>query len=314
MKVLFVDTTHPLLRQLLEQAGFECEYFPFTKKEEYLPIIANYDGIIIRSKFYIDADFLGQAKRLKFIGRVGSGLENIDLEAAKKLRIQCINSPEGNRDAVGEHALSMLLSLFNNISRANQQIRNGIWLREDNRGIELKGKCVGIIGFGNTGSAFAEKLLGFGCRILAYDKYKSYYAPFYVSETDLATIQSTCDVISFHVPYNSETHYMVNEQFLHNCRQGVYIINTSRGKVINTRHLLNAINSGKVAGACLDVFEFESVSFETVLQTDDTFRELLKSEKVILTPHIAGWTYESNLRLSEVLARKIIQLFSDTTN
>ena len=314
MKILFIDTTHPLLRGLLEEAGFECHYFTFSQKEEYLPIINNYDGIIIRSKFFLDDDFFSRANRLKFIGRVGSGLENIDIEAATRRGIVCLNSPEGNRDAVGEHAVAMLLTLFNNVCRANFEIRNGVWRREENRGIELRGKTVGIIGFGNTGSAFAEKLLGFGCKILAYDKYKLRYAPFYVTETTLEKIMEEADIISFHVPLTQETTYLADSAFFSRCRQGVYIINTSRGKVIKTGDLVSALKNGQVAGACLDVFEFESVSFETIVNTDENFHWLCQSDRVILTPHVAGWTNESNIHLSEVLARKIIQLFGPTTN
>ncbi len=314
MKVLFIDTTHPLLPKLLEDAGFECTHLPYTRKEEYLQEVGQYQGIIIRSKFFIDDDFLSHAKNLKFIGRVGSGMENIDIEAAKARNIVCLNSPEGNRDAVGEQAIGMLLSLFNNILKANGEVRTGTWLREENRGLELRGKTLGIIGFGNVGSAFAEKLMGFGCRILAYDKYKSHYAPVYVQETNLETIMREADIVSFHVPLTGETRYMANNLFFSSCKEGVFIINTSRGKVLNTHHLVEAMKAGQVRGACLDVLEYEKVSFEDMSASNPDFEWLCQSNRVVLTPHIAGWTHESNLKLSSVLAQKIVQLFASKTN
>jgi len=310
MKILFIDSTHPLLPKLLEDAGFKCDLLTSMKnKEEYLAIISNYDGCIIRSKFYIDSDFLDHAVRLKFIGRVGSGMESIDVKAAESRGIVCLNSPEGNSDAVAEHAIGMLLSLFNNLHKADSEVRIGKWLREDNRGVELGSKTIGIIGFGNVGSAFAEKLSGFRCKILAYDKYKTNYAPDYVQEVDYETICKQADVVSFHVPLTSETKYMANQRFFDNCKNGVYIINTSRGKVLETSALVKAMKSGKVSGACLDVIEYEQVSFENLSSVNPDFEWLCKSDRVILTPHIAGWTHESNIKLSTILADKIIQLF-----
>lgn len=314
MKVLFIDTTHSYLPQLLEQAGFTCTYLPYKTKEEYYQVISEYDGIVIRSKFFIDAQFLDKAPRLRFIGRVGSGMENIDTEAAQRRGIVCLNSPEGNRDAVAEHAIGMLLTLFNNIKKADIEVRNGIWLREENRGEELGAKTVGIIGFGNVGSSFAAKLSGFGCKILAYDKYKNNYAPDYVHEVDVETLCSEADIISFHVPLTNETKYMGNKHMFDKLREGAYIINTSRGKVVNTADLITAMKAGKIKGACLDVVEYEQVSFENLSVTNPDFKWLCNSNQVILTPHIAGWTHQSNIKLSAVLAEKIIQLFKDTTN
>ena len=314
MKVLFIDTTHSLLPQLLTEAGFDCIHSAYDTKEEYEKIIHGYDGIIIRSKFYIDELFISKATNLKFIGRVGSGMENIDLVAAKKQGVDCINSPEGNRDAVGEQAIGMILSLFNNINRACNEVRNGIWLREENRGIELRGKTVGIIGFGNVGSAFAEKLMGFGCKIIAYDKFKTNYAPVYVTEVDLEIIHKCADIISLHIPFNEDTKYMVNSQFLNKCKKGVYIVNTSRGKVLHTEDLVSFIKNGNVQGACLDVLEYEATSFERFSSTNPTFKWLSESDRVILTPHIAGWTNESNIKLSTILAKKIIHRFASSTN
>ena len=314
MKVLFIDTTHSLLPELLQEAGFECVHLPYNTKLEYENVISDFSGIIIRSKFYIDNAFLEKATNLKFIGRVGSGMENIDVEAAKIRGIECFNSPEGNRDAVGEQAIGMILSLFNNLNRANAEVRNGIWQREKNRGIELRGKTIGIIGFGNVGSAFAEKLMGFGCNILAYDKYKTNYSPVYVKECDLQSIQRESDIISFHVPLTPATYYMANRSFFTNCKKGVYIINTSRGKVLNTTDLAQFMMEGHINGACLDVLEYEATSFEKLSSSNPEFQYLCDSDKVVLSPHIAGWTHESNIKLSTILAKKIIHRFASSTN
>jgi len=308
-KVLFIDTTHPLLSQILEEAGFECCHFSFTQKAEYEPVIHDFDVLIIRSKFYIDELFLDKAKKLKIIGRVGSGLENIDLQAAAKRNIKCLNSPEGNRDAVGEHTVGMLLSLNNKLSIADSQVRKGLWIREGNRGNELREKTVGIIGFGNMGSSFAEKLIGFGCKIISYDKYKTQYAPDYVTETDLESLISQSDIISLHVPLTNETEFMIDSNFLKKCKTGVIIINTSRGKILKTSDLVNALKTGKVSGACLDVLEFEDTSFEKAPSQNPVLDWLYQCDKVILTPHIAGWTQESNFKLSKVLAEKIISCY-----
>ncbi|PLX23712.1 MAG: hydroxyacid dehydrogenase, partial [Salinivirgaceae bacterium] len=278
-------------------------------KEECLQIIDQYDGIIIRSKFIIDDPFLEKATKLKFIGRVGAGMENIDVEAAEKRGIKCFNSPEGNRDAVGEQALGMLLALQNNLIRANSEVRNGIWRREENRGAEIKGKTIGIIGFGNMGSTFAKKLQGMEMQILAYDKYKKNYAPAYVKETSLEKLFKESDIISLHVPLTEETRFMVNDDFLKRFSKQIIVINTARGKVLQTEALVKAMKSGKVTGACLDVLEYEATSFENLFseKLPEAFEYLKNSERVILSPHIAGWTHESNVKLSSILAEKIIE-------
>jgi D-3-phosphoglycerate dehydrogenase len=308
MKVLFADTTHPSLPELLENEGFEVHENKCNSKEECLLIIDQYDGIIIRSKFIIDEHFLEKATKLKFIGRVGAGMENIDVEAAETRGIMCFNSPEGNRDAVGEQALGMLLMLQNNLIRANTEVKNGIWRREANRGIEIKGKTIGIIGYGNMGSTFAQKLQGMDMRILTYDKYKKNYAHDFVKETTLEEIFIEADILSLHVPLTEETHYMVNEAFLNKFRKPIVLINTARGKVLNTEALMNAMKSGKVTGACLDVLEYEATSFENLFaeKLPAAFEFLKNSDRVILSPHIAGWTHESNIKLSSLLAGKII--------
>lgn len=308
MKVLFADTTHPSLPELLEDEGFEVHENKCSSKEDCLEIIDKYDGIIIRSKFIIDEPFLAKATRLKFIGRVGAGMENIDVLAAEARGVMCFNSPEGNRDAVGEQALGMLLMLQNNLIQANAEVKNGIWRREENRGVEIKGKTLGIIGFGNMGNTFARKLQGMDMEVLAYDKYKKNYAPEFVKETTLDEIFREADILSLHVPLTEETHYMVNEPFLNKFRKPIVLINTARGKVLNTEALMNAMKGGKVTGACLDVLEYEATSFENLYneKLPAAFEFLKNSDRVILSPHIAGWTHESNIKLSSLLAAKII--------
>ncbi len=311
-KILLIDTIHPVFKKLISEAGIECDDGTHLSKEEILNIIHQYAGIEIRSRFVIDKNFLDQCNQLKLIARGGAGMENIDVKVANEKGIICINAPEGNRDAVGEHALGMLLMLLNHLKRADAEVRQGIWKREENRGTELQGKTVGIIGFGNMGSAFAEKLRGFGVKILAYDKYitlDTLLFP-YVTQTSLETIFEEADILSLHVPLTSETKYIVNDHFLQQFIKPVYLINTSRGKVVATSALVNQIKSGRVIGACLDVLEYESISFEQLAHADmpEPFKYLVNSEKVILSPHIGGWTHESNEKIARVLAEKIIQV------
>ncbi|PLX04705.1 MAG: hydroxyacid dehydrogenase [Marinilabiliales bacterium] len=310
-KVLFIDTTHPKLPSMLEEAGFTVVHFYQKNSNELKNIASQFVGFIIRSKFKMDEDILQYASKLKFIGRVGAGMENIDTEYTDKKGIVCFNAPEGNRDAVGEQAIAMLLALFNNLLKADAEVRKGVWKREENRGIELGGKTIGIIGYGNTGGAFARKLSGFNVNVLAYDKYKSGFSDKYVKEAELKEIINEADIISFHVPLTDETLFMANESFFNSFRKEVYVINTSRGKVLNTNDLLKSLESEKVKGACLDVLEYEGLSFENLNSKDlpDGFVKLVNRRDVILSPHIAGWTHESNIKLSEVLARKIISKF-----
>lgn len=312
-KVLFIDTTHPVLPQLLEEAGFEIHHFYSKNKEELIDMASDYKGFIVRSKFILDEDILRHATKLEFIGRVGAGMENIDLDYAQKRGIKCFNSPEGNRDAVAEQAVGMLLSLFNNINKADAEVRQGIWKREENRGVELGGKTVGIIGYGNTGSSFAKKLRGFDVEINAYDKYKSGFSNKYVNEVSLAKIFQDSDIVSMHIPLTEETKFMVNGDFLSSFKKNIYVINTSRGKILKTADLIKCIDTAKVKGACLDVLEFEGVSFENLdkenLPAD--FKQLIKYENVVLTPHIAGWTHESNIKLSKVIVSKILRYYKE---
>ncbi len=306
MRFLLIDKVHPILIEKLAHVGIQCDYFENLTYQKALEIIASYEGIVVRSKFPVDKTLIDKATKLKIIGRVGSGMENIDVAEAERRNIICLNSPEGNRNAVAEHAVGLLLNLFNNITKANYEVKQSIWLREANRGIELKGKTVGIIGFGNTGSQFAQKLTSFECTILAYDKYKSGFSKDYIKEASLHEIQKNADIISFHVPLTSETQYYLNKEFIQSCSKSFYLINTSRGKVVNTVDLLEGLKSGKILGAGLDVIEYEDISFETP-SFPPIFYELINLPNVIITPHIAGWTKESKVLLSEILADKIIQ-------
>lgn len=305
-KVIFIDSVHEILKTRLEEIGFECEMQTSRSRKEIEEIIGKYQGAVIRSKFLFDRNIIDKAKNLEFIARSGSGMENIDVAYAKTKNIKCYNSAEGNRNAVAEHCLAMLLSLFRNLNKADEEVRNSIWKREENRGIELDGKCVGLIGFGNTGMAFAKKLRGFDVEILAYDKYKTDYGNDYVKESSIEEIQLNADIISLHIPLTLETTHFFSKEFFENCSKNIYLINTSRGKCLKTEDLLKAIQNGKVLGACLDVLEFESISFENFSEKmPTTFDSLRINKKVLLSPHIAGWTYESYRKLSTVLADKI---------
>jgi len=312
MKVLFIDSTHPRLLEMLKGAGFDCTYAPEKSKEELLAIFPEFDGFIIRSKFKLNKEELDIASNLKFIGRVGAGLENIDVEYAESKGIKCFNAPEGNRDAVGEHAVGMLLSLFNNLCRCNWEVRNGMWRREENRGIEIMGKTVGIIGYGNMGNAFARRLQGFGCKAIAYDKYKFDYNDEFCEEKQLEDLFNECDILSLHIPQTEETMFMVDDTFLKKFKKPIYLINTARGKIVRIADLVQNLKSGQVKGACLDVLEYEKTSFEDLHANElpADFEYLIKAENVLLSPHVGGWTHESNVKLSEVTAQKIIDEFA----
>lgn len=308
-KILFIDSTHPLLFEMLCNAGLECDYRPEITAGTVKNTIHLYDGIIIRSKFPLDRELLSNAKKLKFIGRVGSGLENIDVEYANSKNITCFNSPEGHCEATGEHAVGLLLALLNNICKANNEVKSGQWFREVNRGMEIKGKTVGIIGYGHTGKCFARCLSGFGAQIIAYDKYKKNYSDRYAEESDMDNLFENCDILSLNLPLTGETRHMVNNDFLNRFSKDIYIVNIARGKIIDTTDLVNALKTGKVRGAALDVLEYEKSSFEELHRTDlpGEYQFLLEHQKVILTPHIAGWTHESNKKLAETMAGKIIR-------
>ena len=304
-KVLFIDTTHKYLIDQLEKKNIICD-FEFSKtKSQIEKIIAKYDGIVIRSRFKIDKKFIDAAKKLKFIARAGSGLENIDIKYAEQKKIKCINAAEGNKQAVAEHALALILNLFNKINQANNELKSGKWLREENRGIELSGKKIGIIGFGNTGSSFVNLLKNFDLELLVYDKYKQNYE----YKSSLKEIFEKAEILSLHVPLNDETKKYVDESFINKMKKPFYLINTSRGQCVDTKALITGIKENKVKGACLDVFEHEKTSFEKLKRNRD-FTFLLNSNKTILTPHIAGWTTESYFKIAKVLSEKIISELS----
>ena len=308
-KVLFIDTAHNILFDKLTSAGFVCDDHSKSSKETIEEIIHNYEGIVLRSRITLDKELIDLAKNLKFIGRVGAGLESIDVDYAESKGIKCFNSPEGNRDAVGEHAMGMLLSLFNNICAANTEFSNGEWNREKNRGLEIKGKTVGIIGYGNMGSTFAKKLSGFEANVISYDKYKNNYQDSNTTESTLEELFENADILSLHVPLTEETRYMVDETFINKFKKPIYIINTARGPVVKTDDLVEALKSGKVLGAAIDVLEYEETSFEIVNNTTPSFNFLKESKNVLISPHIAGWTVQSKIRLAEVIADKIISQF-----
>lgn len=309
--VLFIDTAHPALIEGLSDAGFHCDEFPGRDRAAILNSLEPYFGLVIRSKIKLDREAIDRAPHLKFIARVGAGLENIDVSYAQSKGIVCINSPEGNRDAVGEHALAMLLMLLNHLGRADAQVRKGIWIRAENRGTEIKGKTVGIIGYGNMGSAFAQRLMGFDARIIAYDKYKTGFGNEQVEEVALETLFREADILSLHVPFTPETEYMVNSAFLERFQNPLYLINTARGKVVKTADLVAQMQAGKVLGAALDVLEYEKLSFENLdaesLPAD--FKWLIDSDRVVFSPHIGGWTHESHYKLSQVIVDKVLATF-----
>lgn len=311
-KVLFIDSVHPVLEERLSTLGFLCEHDYTSSKQEIEQKIGNYFGVVIRSRMIIDRAFLDKAAQLQFIARSGAGLENIDVAYASQKRVRVFNSPEGNKDAVGEHAIGMLFMLFNQLKKGDAEVRQGIWNREGNRGLELSGKTIAIIGYGNMGSAFAEKLTGFGCTVIAYDKYKQGYGTTTVNEVDLNTVHQQADVVSIHLPLSDETYHYVNSAFINGFKKPIFLINTARGNNVSLNDLVDALQSGKVLGACLDVLEYESKSFEQIDtdQLPESFQYLRSADNVVLSPHVAGWTTESYIKLSTYLADKIEQEFS----
>jgi len=307
MKILLLDTNHPLLKQALLDMGLHVDEDYTSSKQTIENKIADYDGIIIRSRFPIDKSFLKKAGNLKFIGRVGAGLENIDVDFAKSKNIQLFNAPEGNRNAVGEHALALILNLFNKINKADKEVRQGIWQREANRGVELDGKTVGIIGYGNMGKAFAKKLRGFQVEVLAYD-IKNNVGDENAKQVGLQELFDKSEVLSLHVPHTELTYKMIDNQFINNFKKPFWLINTARGTVVDTKALVTALDNGKILGAGLDVLEYEKSSFENMFeqnQMPQDLRKLIQKENVILTPHVAGWTVESKEKLAQVIADKI---------
>jgi D-3-phosphoglycerate dehydrogenase len=304
-KILIVDDLHPAFKDRAAQLGYEVDDLPKITRAETLAAIAGYDGIAVRTKFRIDKELMDAAPNLKFVARAGAGLDNIDEAYAIEKGIQLINAPEGNRDALGEHAVALLLSLLNNLRKADIEVRNGIWDREGNRGWELKGKTIGIIGYGFMGSSFAKKLSGFDVKVIAYDKYKTGFSDAYAQECSMEEIVKHSDVLSLHIPLTAETRQMVNEEYLYHFKKEIFFINTARGEIVNTKAVLAAVESGKIMGAGLDVLEAEKFPN---LAEQLWYDELKASSKVILTPHIGGWTFDSYRKISEVLAEKLDQL------
>ncbi|MBE7648167.1 2-hydroxyacid dehydrogenase [Tenacibaculum finnmarkense] len=311
MKILHLDSNHALLLNQLNDVGFVNEQDYTASKEIIAAKIHQYDGIIIRSRFTIDKQFLDKATNLKFIGRVGAGLENIDCEYANQKGIELISAPEGNRNAVGEHTLGMILSLFNKFKKADTEVRNGKWLREDNRGIELDGKTVGLIGYGNMGKSFAKKLRGFDVKVLCYD-IKPNVGDENCSQVSLEELQQKADVLSLHTPQTALTTNMIDADFINAFSKPFWLINTARGKSVVTSDLVEALKSAKVLGAGLDVLEYEKKSFENLFvnqEMPEAFQYLIKADNVLLSPHVAGWTVESKQKLAQTIVDKIKTLF-----
>ena len=305
MKILIVDDLHPAFKNEAIDLGYEVDDFPLIKKEEVLQILKNYEGLAIRTKFRVDEEVINAAPNLKFVARAGAGMDNIDVAYADKKNIQLINAPEGNADAVGEHCIGLLLSLMNNFRKADAEIRNGIWEREENRGYELKGKTVAIIGYGNNGGAFANKLKGFEVNVLAYDKYKTGFSDDYATEASMEEVVKYADVLSLHVPLTKETRQMINEDYFSYFKKPIFFINAARGEIVSVKAVLNSIKRGKILGAGLDVLEQEKFP---ALADADFYNDLIKEEKLILTPHIGGWTFDSYRKISEVLITKLKNL------
>ena len=305
MKILLLDKNHPLITEQLSEKGFVLEEDFSSSYEQVLEKIHLYEGVIIRSRIPLDAHFLEKAKNLKFIARVGAGMENIDISKAQELGIKLINSPEGNKDAVAEHVIGTLLVLMNRLFISSNEVKKGIWLREENRGEEILGKTFGIIGYGNMGKAVAKRLSGFGCKTIFYD-IKPNLSDESATQVSLQELQENADILSLHTPLTEDTLYMIDEEFISKMKKNFYFINTARGKNLKTSALVNALKSGKIKGACLDVLEYEKTSFENLETKNEDLEYLLNSEKAIITPHIAGWTHESKIKLAQVIVDKIL--------
>lgn len=306
MKVLIVDDLHPIFKEKAEALGYEVDDKPEITRAETLDVVKHYDGIAVRTKFRIDEELLAVAAKLKFVARAGAGLDNIDIDIAKERGIALLAANEGNMDAVGEHAVGLLLSLMNNFRKADIEIRKGIWDREGNRGYELRGKTVGIIGYGFMGQSFARKLSGFGVNVIAYDKYKTGFSDEFAKEVSMEEIVKHSDVLSLHIPLTKETRQMVNEEYFFHFKKPIFLLNTARGEIVNTQSVLNSIAKGKILGAGLDVLETEKFPS---LAEQQWYEALKNNEKVILTPHVAGWTFDSYRKISEVLAQKLSEIY-----
>jgi D-3-phosphoglycerate dehydrogenase / 2-oxoglutarate reductase len=312
MKILIADEMHPSLLEMLQEQGWSSSYQPAISRTDLLRQLPAYDGLIIRSKTPVDEELLAPAPNLRFIARAGAGLDTIDLRYVQSRTIQLFHAGEGNRDAVAEHTVGMLLGLFNNILRADRQVRQGTWDREGNRGVELMGKTVGIIGYGNNGSATARRLSGFGCRVLAYDKYLTGYGDAFATEARLEQIVQEADILSLHVPLTEETRQWINDDFIEKFEKPFFLINVARGEIVSLEAVVRGLQSGKIRGACLDVLENEKLGTLTTSQ-QAAFDYLRTSDHVVLTPHVAGWSHESYVRINEVLVRQIREWLSSAS-
>jgi D-3-phosphoglycerate dehydrogenase len=304
-RILIVDHLHSAFKEQAASLGYLVDDQPDITRNEVLLAIPNYDGIAVRTKFNIDRELIEAGENLKFIARAGAGLDNIDQSYAEQRGIALLNAPEGNMDAVGEHAVGMLLALMNNFRQADQQVRNGLWDREGNRGYELKGKTVGIVGYGFMGRSFASKLQGFGVKVIAYDKYKTGFSDDFATEVSMEEVVRQSDVLSLHIPLTAETRQLVNEEYLFHFRKPLFLLNTARGEVVNTSAVLKGLESGKILGAGLDVLEVEKFP---ALSEQAWYTELAAHPRVLLSPHVGGWTFESYKKISEVLAEKLANL------
>jgi len=304
MKILIADSMHSSLFTMLKERGWTYSYHPEFKRQDIIDALPLYDGLIIRSKTFVDDEVMKAGRNLKFIARAGAGLDLIDLDIALMRKIQVFHAGEGNRDAVAEHALGMLLALFNNIIRADRQVRQGTWDREGNRGVEIMGKTVGIIGYGNNGGATAKRLSGFGCKVLAYDKYRDNYGDSFAEESGLERIMQEADILSLHIPLTNETKFLVDEDFIDGFAKPFYLLNLSRGETAKLSAIADGLKSGKIKGAGLDVLENEKLN-NLKPQQQEAFDYLCSLDNVVLTPHIGGWTHESYHRINEVLVRQI---------
>lgn len=312
IKVLHLDENHPLLPEAFEKLGFENHLDYTGTREEILNKIGEYQGLILRSRLPVDREFLDRATHLKFIGRVGAGLENIDVDYAREKGIFLAAAPEGNRNAVGEHTLGMLLALFNKLHTADSEVRKGIWNREGNRGLEVDGKTIGIIGYGNMGKAFARKLKGFDAEVIFFDIVDG-LGNEDARQTGILEFQRKADVVSLHVPETPDTVGMVDKEFINAFQKPFWLLNTARGKCVRTEELVGALKSGKILGAGLDVLEYEKASFESLFKEGkmpETFKFLVKAPNVLLSPHVAGWTIESKEKLARTIAEKVKAYFS----
>ncbi|HEY0654105.1 MAG TPA: NAD(P)-dependent oxidoreductase [Chryseosolibacter sp.] len=306
-KCLIIDSMHPSLFSLLEEIGWESDYLPEITADEIRRIHTNYDGLIVRSKTSINRELLGDAPTVRFIGRAGAGVDNLDVDYLREKNIKILHAAEGNRDAVGEFTIGVLLSLLRNIPRGDRQVREYTWEREGNRGEEINGKTISLIGYGNMGQAFAKRLVGFGCKVLAYDKYKSGFGSDSCAEAVMEQIYQETDILSFHVPLTRETRGMVTFDYLNRFQKSVILLNTARGEIIYLKELIRALDSGKVRGAALDVLENEKLD-KLSPEQKQAFENLKGRSNVIFTPHIAGWTYESHVKINVALVEKIKRL------